>query len=156
MKASGDTSLPELRIKDFDNFGKLEIRFTSDINLREDIDQSIGTKIVHRGRRLETESKNVSSLIDVVVVSGAKMNYDEDEDTYESKLTALKSWEIKKIDQSGMEIKFVFNSPLSISTDDTPDYAFIQIALAQISDDPDLSESIIKQVMIPTQMASQE
>ena len=122
--------MPEARIKKFSNSGSLKIDFTSEIEMKEDADESIGTARVRQRRKLEDDQKETDTgIVEVAMVSAEHEGYDEEVDLPESRLTRLESWKIVKVDQSGIEIEFVFDQPLTVSHEDDPDYVFVQIAL---------------------------
>ena len=122
--------MTEARIKKFSNFGNLKIDFTSTIDMKEDADERVGTAKVRQRRKLEVAQKETDTgIVEVVMVSAEHDGYDEEVDLPESRLTKLESWKIVKVDQSGIEIEFEFDQPLTVSHEDDPDYVFVQIAL---------------------------
>ena len=70
----------------------------------------------------------------------------------------LADWDVISIDPSGIDFKFSFNNPVSISQNDKPDMLLVQLAFSEFEDKQGnkLPASIIKFVEIPSQMKSEK
>ena len=68
----------------------------------------------------------------------------------------MDGWELISLSANGLELAMNFTDPLRISAGEEPELLFIQLTLSDFEDAQGnkLPESIVKYVLIPTQMSS--
>ena len=147
VDASGERA-PESRMS-CDNFKKVSIQFTEQVDFPEGTFESIKKDIEDDRRRLRRRSRRP------IQTDAVPAEDDSDDDDRDS---VINGWELTNLDKDGISIELSFSSALAVSSKGKPDLLLVQLDLGEYKglNGIPMPASMVKMIEIPRQMGSLE